>query len=311
VTHARTLTFATLLFAAPVAALAQANPVFPGQPITTHAFTECLGTTQYGDAFSTCADSQVVENPLTLGHVAGTGTATADLHSGQLKAVATSQALSGSDAVRAGGLAVSELYDTLTIHGPLTGAVPITMHMSLDGSFFTTDATNPNTQSTDVRASLVNVAIVGSGSGVDITQDNAGDVYLADQLGSFTSNLNPVTGRFDPKNTRVDLSATFFVSPSSPSFTFLARLFVTSALGFTDPPGTVKQARVDFGDTAHLSIDLPDGYSFTSSSGVFLTDVAAPVPEPGTEWLLLAGLLPLMAHSFARKRARRPGGRAD
>lgn len=45
----------------------------------------------------------------------------------------------------------------------------------------------------------------------------------------------------------------------------------------------------NFGSTGTLSITLPNGYTFGSSSGVLLTAVAA-VPEPETYALILAGL---------------------
>ena len=60
----------------------------------------------------------------------------------------------------------------------------------------------------------------------------------------------------------------------------------------------------DFSHTAAFGITLPPGYSFTSASGVFLTQPLAAVPEPQT-WLLLAVGLMLLG-AGARQRARSP-----
>ena len=44
---------------------------------------------------------------------------------------------------------------------------------------------------------------------------------------------------------------------------------------------------VDFSHTGSVVIDLPAQQSFTSASGLFLT---APVPEPATPLMMVAGL---------------------
>ena len=47
----------------------------------------------------------------------------------------------------------------------------------------------------------------------------------------------------------------------------------------------------DFGNSAHLNFDLPQGVSFTSASGLLLTGNGVPaVPEPETYALMLGGL---------------------
>lgn len=49
-------------------------------------------------------------------------------------------------------------------------------------------------------------------------------------------------------------------------------------------------AHVDFANTGTLSLVLPSGLSFTSESGLLLTAQTAPVPEPQTYVLMLAGV---------------------
>lgn len=50
-------------------------------------------------------------------------------------------------------------------------------------------------------------------------------------------------------------------------------------------------AVMNFGHTAQLGIEMPEGWSFTSSSGVFMSELPPPpVPEPATLLMWLAGL---------------------
>jgi len=50
-------------------------------------------------------------------------------------------------------------------------------------------------------------------------------------------------------------------------------------------------AVMNFGHTAQLGIEMPEGWSFTSSSGVFMSELPAPpVPEPATPLMWLAGV---------------------
>ena len=62
--------------------------------------------------------------------------------------------------------------------------------------------------------------------------------------------------------------------------------------------GSLLEGTVDFYNTASVSLKLPPGFSATTSSGVPL--VFAPVPEPGTVLLMLAGLSLLWRRSRRR-----------
>lgn len=80
------------------------------------------------------------------------------------------------------------------------------------------------------------------------------------------------------------------------------------AIAFTDQPinlyaslqvavddgWTGGSAVLDLGHTAHLRLELPDGTSFTSQSGVLLTQAATPVPEPSSAVLSLLGTVVLL-----------------
>jgi hypothetical protein len=86
------------------------------------------------------------------------------------------------------------------------------------------------------------------------------------------------------------LTATVPVSLFSPTVQFIASLGLNAGPGLEGQPQTV-----DFGNTAQLGLELPAGFSFTSESGVFLTQAPTnAVPEPGTLVLLATGLVGLL-----------------
>jgi hypothetical protein len=58
-----------------------------------------------------------------------------------------------------------------------------------------------------------------------------------------------------------------------------------------------------FADTAQLSIDLPSGFTFTSNSGVLLSQAPQSAPEPATWLLMTAGLAALRMSAWRGRRA--------
>ncbi|MGE0386695.1 MAG: hypothetical protein AB7Q97_18365 [Gammaproteobacteria bacterium] len=71
-------------------------------------------------------------------------------------------------------------------------------------------------------------------------------------------------------------------------------VFLTAALELiVSPPSAGGSVEALFGDTAQLSIVLPEGVTFTSQSGAFLADAPAPVPVPPALALLAAPLAAL------------------
>ncbi|MBL8350249.1 MAG: PEP-CTERM sorting domain-containing protein, partial [Burkholderiaceae bacterium] len=64
-------------------------------------------------------------------------------------------------------------------------------------------------------------------------------------------------------------------------------LAVGAILELEAHPTRQQWATVNFGHTGRIAFELPDGYSFTSRSGRFLTSA---VPEPATALLMLLGI---------------------
>jgi len=79
-----------------------------------------------------------------------------------------------------------------------------------------------------------------------------------------------------------------FVLPFNTPFHFQAALYADAASG----------AVANFGNTAAISVSLPEGYTFGSSSNVLLT---APVPVPAAVWLFGSGLLGLIGVARRKK----------
>ena len=106
-------------------------------------------------------------------------------------------------------------------------------------------------------------------------------------------------------NSSLNLSITFTNIPTSDlSFTLTAQLQAT-ATGFDPGQGVFPKGSgfADAMDPGQLSIDLPLGFTFTSGSGVLLTQTT-PVPEPSSLLLLGSGLI-----SFGLARRRRKHSR--
>jgi PEP-CTERM motif-containing protein len=96
------------------------------------------------------------------------------------------------------------------------------------------------------------------------------------------------------------LVATILVDPSNPIVFIQPFLFAAA----NDINGNFlfdESGRANFADTAQLSIDLPPGFTFTSNSGVLLTEAPQSTPEPATLPLMGAGLAALCTLAWRRR----------
>jgi hypothetical protein len=118
------------------------------------------------------------------------------------------------------------------------------------------------------------------------TSSTLGDSYAFGYIDGVTSFAQPVgdgdwfTGSV-PAPIGAKLMSTLVVSPGQSNIDILALLQLDCRGGWN----------CNFGNTAKFSFDaLPNGLSFTSASGIFLTEgqPGGQVPEPGT-WVLLGG----------------------
>lgn len=219
-----------------------------------------------------------------------TSFASADIGTGELKVNTTGfQRTSYSNAFIA--RASAAMSETLTIVGAGTTAVPVAFLMTVDG-FHNTPAL-----ATGAGRAIANVTGKISINGLDETADllkstqydAAGAVIPGQTTFSATNDwtgATPVPGTTDQYDLRLRYDA--FLVPGTP-FSFVNEIKATiSYLPTNDgPPMLSTDIIADFGNTAKLTITLPQNYSLDSASGLFL---AGPVPEPATWAMALAGL---------------------
>lgn len=82
----------------------------------------------------------------------------------------------------------------------------------------------------------------------------------------------------------VVFNGVFALTGASGDLSIFQTLSLTSAVD-----GATGAANDDFSHTAALTLGLPQGVSYTSDSGVFLTQ-ASSVPEPSTLWMAVVGI---------------------
>ena len=211
----------------------------------------------------------------------------ASLQEGRL-GVYTQEDMAGPKEVHGGVNSIAAISDTLTFNGPRAGVV--VMQMTLHGAF--TSLTGASFMS--ARAELWFNQSLDHMASVTASFDGSFGAPVRYQHGSGVTQLGSPD---DPANVRALLRQEILLSPGS-SLQFEAVLS-----SYTRAAESSYAAGV-FDNTALLSIELPEDWTFQSASGVFLAGPPLPVPEPGTWAMWLAGLLLMLAQGRAYRRAR-------
>jgi hypothetical protein len=160
-----------------------------------------------------------------------------------------------------------EMKDQLTFAVGGSGSDTISVGFSLDGN--------------------VNPGNVGAGSWSQTIEYNFGSPFLFWQSGSgFNSPTTAPTARWDTAS---------FTGNSLTGFNFVGTLTVTN--GEVVPISFIQQLNCnngtvcDFSNTGQMSLILPSDVSYSSASGVFLTQGATATPEPSLRFLTGFGIV--------------------
>jgi len=177
--------------------------------------------------------------------------------------------------------------DTVTFGGP-TAKVPAKVKLQFDGSFNMTGSSGLGEIRVTPSLSLSNYGSLAAGVDRLYNPSGISNGGVAQDKVSYEFVGTPGAGSF--VNT---------------SLTFVDGLLVLTAMVPRNTPITLNtqlnlvfdqltpgvRAQADFSKTATLSIELPQGYSYTSASGKLLT--ASAVPEPSAFALMGLGLAAL------------------
>jgi hypothetical protein len=229
----------------------------------------------------------------------GRAFASADLVTGSLRGFALSSGIPGTTAGTAGERA--QFGDEVTFNNSSGG------NLLLGVSYLSHGTVTGETMGVSTRTSVLSNLIIGQPGGSQlITLQGSTSVHGLRfvYLNGSTSIQAPAAG--GPP----DLTG-WTVSPVGPiGALFSGTLVVPSGTSLLDIDTLLyldcrTGGNCDFSNTAAFSFGgLPNGLSYTSSSGAFLTGAPAGTPEPGTWALLSVGLL-----SVGFLRRQKNGGR--
>ncbi|MBL8534218.1 MAG: hypothetical protein JNL33_10245 [Betaproteobacteria bacterium] len=182
---------------------------------------------------------------------------------------------SGLDVARASIFA----DDAFTVTGDIAGSVTGTVHFKVHGNVDVFAHGGPFNGQAYVSGSLF-VHDVATGLLASRADFNTGTVLVQAGDTAKSASLDET------------YALPFEISASHRSF----------SLSYTLQLYSQGHAEVDFSNTSAITLDLPPGLAYTSDSGVLLTEVPPPVPEPQTWALLIAGGLLLLGKSAALSR---------
>lgn len=229
-----------------------------------------------GSRNPTASPSSNASVSYTVGGLAGTASASADLASGKLRAsaIASTAPNSGINESRGEAFWWDEIRFDATGGGMTTIKLLYQFHGTQTGDLY------------DLYYASTQVLLGGAGFSIERLKNGGfGAPEFRSNYANWTS-FN-MTGSGDT----YDVEATFSFAGPSASFNIGASL-VTIAQG---------NATSNFANTSTFRFVLPENVTMTSQSGVFLTNVNA-VPEPASWALLITGFG--LAGGVARRRVR-------
>jgi hypothetical protein len=212
----------------------------------------------------------------TLLAMGSSAAAAADITAGTIRAYSRGSAIGATASGDPPSLptANASISDGITISGPGT-SVSLTLTMVVGGSFslLGTDSAPPQTIATQGAVAHVRIddAQLAMAVGRTWMKGNAGmpDMDMT-TVGPSDPRIS-ATG-LDTANPIVTMTLTSTVAVGT-LIGVNADLAVTTTN--TAPGSFIVTAVTDFGGTAHLTVQLPAGYTFTSHSGAFLTQVGS------------------------------------
>jgi hypothetical protein len=274
------------------------NPGGTTVTITTQASTPSTNVLGLTAASTALAGSQF--NPQTGRTSTASASSYANLATGRIGAGAAGSVQAGTTI--AGGIAFAgaEMEDTITFNNTSGHTANIDVFWTFDGTMpiATTGESIDN-----LFCLATGTSCLGSstpGTGVVNGPPNAGQLFrLEDNL-----TLGLPTDPFITEPTTGWVSSSFTPSINADSGTFHGVFAVPSGIS-TDSLNAyfdIKcfEATCDFTHTGALSFGGLNGVSFTSGSGVLLTQSASAVPEPGS-WILMATGVGLIGLARLRK----------
>ena len=194
---------------------------------------------------------------------------TADLARGTLRGVAQ---LSIVGIGNAGALTDARLSDQLVFSA--SGPVQVRLRMALHGAFLDNGSGLQQVDaSLGLAGSFESARLTWSGWPVTVQHNRPVQVGGSAGVQAIST---------EAANTVVWLTRDETVLPGG-------AVDVSARLRLAANAGPNSAVQLNFGNTAQLWLEVPEGVTYTSASGRFLS--AAPVPEPGAAALWLAGLV--------------------
>jgi hypothetical protein len=287
-TSALALASLGVLGSSPASATAAASAYYARSSAFDHIADDC-DTGTGPSVSSSCAASGFVGKPTDYYYYGGSGTSNANLAAGVMQARALSFGAYPGGNVYGAEDATASLFDTLTFHGSFAPDDVVTLSMIAD-VHYSDDHTGQQGSAFGNGSTFMEFLIHGTDGRV------LGEAVDCSPTSAICTNSPPVfVGDYTVHNVGSTYSISETVKLSQlqdSSFTFLMYLGAQAI-------GDASAVIVD-----PITVSVPNGVTYTSASGVFLTNAA--VPEPASWAMLLVGLGGL----GAALRGRRRGGAA-